>query len=170
MTMKAIRPRYVLALYLCMCFVFALIAALTRGNASIGMLCLVLCWESACFATIFTLGLRGLGRHTKIGGSLLVAAISGGAVFPPMAGAVATHLQNRKSKRAFHLAMMIPMGGFVAAWVYPLYVNIWNRETMDIRRNTRVGIEPPATDKERALGQTESNVGEENVTVEEVKG
>jgi len=41
-----------------------------------------------CFATIFTLGLRGLGRHTKLGGSRLVAAISGGMVFPPMMGAI----------------------------------------------------------------------------------
>lgn len=142
MTFKSIKPRYILALYLFMCFVFVLAAALSSGNASIAMLCLVLCWESACFATIFTLGLRGLGRHTKIGGSLIVAGISGGAVFPPMTGAVATHLQNIKSTRPFHLAMLIPMAGYVCAWVYPLYVNIFNKETMDIRRATDLGIAP----------------------------
>jgi len=123
MTIEAVKPRYILALYLGMSFVFVLAAATTHGNASIAMLVLVLCWESACFATIFTLGLRGLGRHTKIGGSLIVAAISGGAVFPPMAGAVATHLENTSKKdSAFHHAMFIPMGGFIAAWIYPLYV------------------------------------------------
>jgi fucose permease len=40
------------------------------------------------FATIFSLALRGLARHTKRSGSLLVAAISGGSVFPPMMGAI----------------------------------------------------------------------------------
>lgn len=72
-----------LASYLCLCFVFVIAASQSSGDASIAMLILVLCFESCCFATIFTLGLRGLGRHTKIGGSLLVAAISGGMVFPP---------------------------------------------------------------------------------------
>ena len=152
MTIKSIKPRYVLALYLGMCFVFALAASQTKGNSSIALLILVLCWESACFATIFTLGLRGLGRHTKTGGSLLVAAISGGAVFPPMAGAVATHFQDRNSPRAFHTAMLIPMGGFVAAWVYPLYVNLFNKATMDIRRDTKVGIDVANSDKEAGLG------------------
>ncbi|KAH8590844.1 major facilitator superfamily domain-containing protein [Bisporella sp. PMI_857] len=172
MTIKAIKPRYVLALYLCMCFVFVLAASQTTGNASIGLLCMVLCWESACFATIFTLGLRGLGRHTKTGGSLIVAAISGGAVFPPMAGAVATHLQKRNSKKAFHTCMLIPMGGFIAAWIYPLYVNIWNKEVMDVRRETKVGVEPVVSDKEHALEAMDSHVAgqKDNVaTVEETK-
>jgi len=150
--MPAFRPRYILALYLALCFVFALAAALSYGSASIAMLVLVLCFESACFATIFTLALRGLGRHTKLGGSFLVAAISGGAVFPPMMGAVATHLQNNGSKRPFHLAILIPMAGYVVAWVYPLYVNFWNKETMDVRRKTDVNVGGPGpSDKEMAL-------------------
>lgn len=157
MTIKAVKPRYVLAFYLAMCFVFILAASQTTGNGSIGLLCMVLCWESACFATIFTLGLRGLGRHTKLGGSLIVAAISGGAVFPPMTGAVATHLQKRGSKKAFHMAMLIPMAGFICAWVYPLYVNFFNKEIMDIRRTTDVGIVSPRSDKELAL--TDSHIG-----------
>ncbi|TVY84925.1 Glucose/galactose transporter [Lachnellula suecica] len=157
MTVKAIKPRYILGTYLALCFIFVLAASQASGNASIAMLCLVLCWESACFATIFTLGLRGLGRHTKMGGSLIVAAISGGAVFPPMTGAVATYLQKQGSKRPFHMAMLIPMAGFICAWIYPIYVNVFNRETMDIRRATAVGIEPaPMNKEEYGLSQTDS--------------
>lgn len=44
--------------------------------------------HKCCFATIFRLALRGLVRNTKLGGSMLMAAISGGMVFPPMMGAV----------------------------------------------------------------------------------
>ncbi|KAG9245849.1 major facilitator superfamily domain-containing protein [Calycina marina] len=156
MTIKWIKPRYFLALYLSMCAVFVVAASQTSGKVSIGLLCMVLCWESACFATIFALGLRGLGRHTKIGGALLVAAISGGAVFPPMSGAVATHLENSGSKKPFHTAMLIPMGGFIAGWVYPVYVNVFNKDTMDLRRATNVGIDAPHNDKEHTLKEVES--------------
>lgn len=76
-----------------------------------------------------------------------------------MAGAVATHLQKQGSKKPFHMAMLIPMGGFIAAWVYPVYVNFFNKETMDVHRATEVGIVPLPTEKELALQQTESHVG-----------
>ncbi|CAJ2508894.1 Uu.00g139200.m01.CDS01 [Anthostomella pinea] len=148
------KPRYILGVYLGLCFVFIVPAITTSGTCSIAMLMLVLSFESvskpfsrnltsehvaadtslqACFATIFTLGLRGLGRHTKIGGSLLVAAISGGMVFPAATGAVV-------DRRNAHAAMAVPMAGYILAWIYPVYVNVWNRETMDVRRTTNVGI------------------------------
>lgn len=168
MTLKPFKPRYILATYLFLCFVFALASSQASGNASIALLCLVLCVESACFATIFTLGLRGLGRHTKIGGALIVAAISGGAVFPPMSGAVATRLQRRGNKRPFHTAMLIPMAGFIAAWVYPVYVNIWNKEVMDVRRKTDVGIVKEKSKEVEAAA--ESDAGNEKAresTIEE---
>ncbi len=106
----AAKPRYVLAVYLGLCFVFIVAAMTTTGTTSVALLILVLCFESACFANIFTLGLRGLGRHTKIGGSLLVAAISGGMVFPPMTGAVI-------DARNAHVAMAIPMMGYILAFM-----------------------------------------------------
>ena len=110
MTIPAFKPRFMLAVYLGLCFVFVVAAITTTGTTSIVMLIFVLCFESCCFATIFTLGLRGLGRHTKMGGSLLVAAISGGMVFPPMTGAVL-------DARDAHTAMAIPMMGYILAWV-----------------------------------------------------
>ena len=44
---------------------------------------------SIMFPTIFALGLKGLGENTKLGGSFLVMAIVGGAVFPLVLGKVA---------------------------------------------------------------------------------
>lgn len=105
----AFKPRYMLAVYLGLCFVFIVAAMTETGTASIAMLIHVLFFESCCFATIFTLGLRGLGRHIKMGGSLLVAAISGGMVFPPMTGAVI-------DRRDAHTAMVIPLMGYILAW------------------------------------------------------
>jgi FHS family L-fucose permease-like MFS transporter len=43
---------------------------------------------SVMFPTIFALGVKGLGPHTKLGGSFIVMAILGGAVFPPLMGVV----------------------------------------------------------------------------------
>ncbi|CAK7197807.1 hypothetical protein SEUCBS139899_000456 [Sporothrix eucalyptigena] len=97
------------------------------------MLILVLCFESACFATIFTTGLRGLGCHTKIGGSLLVAAISGGMVFPAITGAVI-------DSRNAHVTMTIPMMGYVLAFIYPVYVNVFKRDLMDGHRASDIGV------------------------------
>ncbi|KAB2576617.1 hypothetical protein BFW01_g4054 [Lasiodiplodia theobromae] len=135
MANKAFKPRYMLAIYLALCFVFGLAAVLTHGKTSVAMLILVLCFESICFATIFTLALRGLGRHTKRGGSMLVAAISGGAAIPPMTGAVATSTGN------FHTAMAIPTAFYVAAWIFPVYVNFFNRESLDAHRESEVNVE-----------------------------
>jgi FHS family L-fucose permease-like MFS transporter len=41
---------------------------------------------SVMFPTIFALGIAGLDQNTKIGGSLIVMAIVGGAVLTPLMG------------------------------------------------------------------------------------
>jgi MFS transporter, FHS family, L-fucose permease len=42
--------------------------------------------HSIMFPTIFAMSLKHLGRHTKLGSSLLVMSIIGGAVFPAIMG------------------------------------------------------------------------------------
>ena len=56
-----------------------------------GMWCVFLTsfFMSLMFPTIFALGLKGLGPNTKIGGSLIVMAIVGGAVLTPLMGLIA---------------------------------------------------------------------------------
>jgi FHS family L-fucose permease-like MFS transporter len=44
---------------------------------------------SIMFPTIFALGLRDLGSHTKRASSFLVMAIVGGAIFPALMGYIA---------------------------------------------------------------------------------
>lgn len=88
--------------------------------------------------------------------------------FATVTGAVATHLKNINDPRPFHKAMLIPMAGFICAWVYPVYVNFFNRETMDVRRETEVGLVPGPSEKELVLQQQASNVkGGEVRAVEE---
>jgi len=67
------------------------------------------------FPTIFALGLKGLGRNTKLGGSLLVMAIVGGAVFPQIAGFIA------RQTGSLALGYIVPLIGFVGVAVYGFY-------------------------------------------------
>jgi FHS family L-fucose permease-like MFS transporter len=46
MTIPAFKPRYMLAAYLGLCFIFGLAATTTKGHTSVAMLILVLCFES----------------------------------------------------------------------------------------------------------------------------
>jgi FHS family L-fucose permease-like MFS transporter len=61
---------------------------------------------SIMFPTIFALGVKGLGPNTKLGGSLIVMAILGGAIFPPLSGFLA-----RGNGIAW--AYLLPLAGYV---------------------------------------------------------
>jgi FHS family L-fucose permease-like MFS transporter len=148
MMIPAVKPRYMLTAYLTMCCILSLVAGLTRGTTSVAFLIMVLAFESCCFATIFTMSLRGLGRHTKRGGSWLVAAISGGTVFPCITGAVVT-------AHNAHVAMFIPMMGYILGMVFPVYVNVYQRDRMDVHRTTEVGVVAP-NEKELEVERNQS--------------
>ena len=69
--------------------VLLLVVAIFHPSTA-GMWCVFLTslFMSVMFPTIFALGLKELGPNTKIGGSLLVMAIVGGAVLTPIMGLV----------------------------------------------------------------------------------
>jgi FHS family L-fucose permease-like MFS transporter len=76
---------------------------------------------SIMFPTIFALGLKGLGENTKLGGSMLVMAIVGGAFFPLVLGAIS------RSTGSMALGYLVPLFcfagvslyGFAAPWILP---------------------------------------------------
>jgi FHS family L-fucose permease-like MFS transporter len=53
--------------------------------------------------------------------------------------------------------MAIPMMGYALAYVFPVYVNFFNRETVDSRRDTNLNIEPRTMEKEIELERNGSN-------------
>jgi len=115
--MKFIRPRYVFLFYLTMCIVFIAPSITQRGNTGMAMLYITLFFESICFPTIVALGMRGLGKYSKRGSGFIVGGVCGGAVVPPILGAVAD-MHNSTA-----IAMSVPMAFFIAAWSYALCVN-----------------------------------------------
>ena len=58
---------------------------------------------SVMFPTIFALGIDGLDRNTKIGGSLIVMAIVGGAVLTPLMGWIS------QTQHSIAQAYMVPL-------------------------------------------------------------
>ena len=70
---------------------------------------------SIMFPTIFALGLKGLGPNTKLAGSLLVMAIVGGAIFPPILGLIA------RSTGSLALGYIVPLVGFVVVALYGFF-------------------------------------------------
>jgi MFS transporter, FHS family, L-fucose permease len=80
----------------------------------IGLWCLFLTsfFMSLMFPTIFALGLKGLGPNTKLGGSLLVMAIVGGAVLTPLMGLIS------EKSGSIALAYAVPLFAYVYIALY----------------------------------------------------
>jgi FHS family L-fucose permease-like MFS transporter len=77
-----------LTVYAIIAALLCLAAILGKGNTVIYSLGAMGFFMSIMFPTIFALGLVNLGHETKIGASLLVMAIVGGAVFPFIMGRI----------------------------------------------------------------------------------
>jgi len=72
---------------------------------------------SIMFPTIFALGIRGLGEHTKLASSLIVMSIVGGAIAPPLMGKIADLYSMR-------VGFALPLVCFVFIALYGL---IWQK-------------------------------------------
>src|SRR3546814_13443662 len=68
---------------------------------------------SIMFPTIFALGVKDLGEHTKLGSSFLIMAIVGGAALPPIVGAVS-------DKMGIQTCFWIPAVCFMVVLFYGL--------------------------------------------------
>ncbi len=80
--MKQIPAPRLLGVFAGGAFVCAVIAILATGAAPVWAVVLIGFFHSIMFPTIFALSLKNLGAYTKLGSSLLVMSIIGGAVFP----------------------------------------------------------------------------------------
>lgn len=87
--MRFMKPATLLSLYALLNVILILIAMTVKGEVAIWAVLAVPFFMSIMFPTIFSLGLQGLGGgHTKLGSSMLVMAIVGGAVCPPLMGLI----------------------------------------------------------------------------------
>jgi FHS family L-fucose permease-like MFS transporter len=92
------------------------LAAVTMGGGTPGLIALfgTFFFMSVMFPTIFALGIRGLGDYTKLGSSLIVMSIVGGAIAAPFMG----HIADVHSMR---IGMVVPLVCFALIAVYGLF-------------------------------------------------
>jgi FHS family L-fucose permease-like MFS transporter len=117
--MRFVRPSRLMAIYAIVNTALAAIGVLFPGWIGVWALLLSSFFMSLMYPTIFAQGIRGLGENTKLGGSLIVMAIVGGAVLTPLMGFIS-----------------VRFGGLATAYVVPAlaYLLIAIYSVTDIRR------------------------------------
>jgi MFS transporter, FHS family, L-fucose permease len=112
--MRYLDPRKLMGAYSLINIALLLTAVLKPGWLGIWAVFLTSFFMSLMFPTIFATGLRGLSVNTKVGGSLIVMGMIGGAVLTPLMGWISVTTQSIAN------AYVVPLGGylFVACYAY----------------------------------------------------
>ena len=108
-----INPVKLLAAYCVINVGLLILCVNTRGDFSVYALMCVAFFMSIMFPTIFSLGIRDLGSKTKLGSSLLIMGIVGGAIMPLIMGKV-SDLTN------IRYAYLVPIISFVYIFYFAL--------------------------------------------------
>jgi len=110
------KPNLVLAVYAA---INIALTAVCMGGGMLGMYAMfgTFFFMSVMFPTIFALGIRGLGDYTKLGSSLIVMSIVGGAIAAPFMG----HIADTHSMRT---GFAVPLVCFV---LIALYGAVWQK-------------------------------------------
>jgi FHS family L-fucose permease-like MFS transporter len=110
------KPHLVLATY---AVINIVLTAVCMGGGKVGMYAMfgTFFFMSVMFPTIFALGIRGLGDYTKLGSSLIVMSIVGGAIAAPFMG----HIADTHSMRT---GFVVPLVCFV---FIALYGFVWQK-------------------------------------------
>jgi FHS family L-fucose permease-like MFS transporter len=105
--MRFVAPNKLLGSYAVVNVFLIAFATLHPGWGGLYALFATSFFMSLMFPTIFALGLKGLGPNTKLGGSLLVMAIVGGAVLTPVMGLIA------EARHSIAPAFVVPLVAYV---------------------------------------------------------
>jgi FHS family L-fucose permease-like MFS transporter len=113
--MRLVRPHLLMGFYALANTGLALVAVLHPGWAGLWCLLLTSFFMSLMFPTIFALGIKELGDKTKIGGSVLVMSIIGGAVLTPAMGKMS------EMGHGVALAYVVPLLSYCGVAVYAFF-------------------------------------------------
>jgi MFS transporter, FHS family, L-fucose permease len=84
------------------------------GTPAVAILIIIFFFEAPMYPTLFTLGTENLGLHTRRGAGIMVQGVAGGAVFPPIQGAIADAVGTR-------ISYIVPLVGFVYVFGYVFF-------------------------------------------------
>jgi MFS transporter, FHS family, L-fucose permease len=116
------KPHKALAVYAVINTIMMILAMAGSGWFGVVAVMVSFFFMSIMFPTIFALSIRGLGDHTKLGSSILVMSIVGGAIMTPLMGYIA-------DKGGMKIGFVIPLICFA---VIAAYGTLWRKlETKD---------------------------------------
>lgn len=90
--MTFIKDHKLLALYGLLASALCAIGIFGEGTLAVYSVLGINFFMSIMFPTIFALGVKDLGEQTKLGASLIIMAIVGGALVPPVMGIISDHI------------------------------------------------------------------------------
>jgi FHS family L-fucose permease-like MFS transporter len=82
--MRFIKPAKLLAVYALINILLCGVAMYAHGLVAVYAVICIAFFMSVMFPTIFSLGIQDLGPDAKFGSSLIIMAIVGGAIMPPI--------------------------------------------------------------------------------------
>lgn len=134
--MQKIAPARLLCLFAGGSLLSLIVVLLTTGAAPAWAIVLIGFFHSIMFPTIFALSLKNLGPYTKLGSSLLVMSIIGGAVCPAIMGRIsdAWNIQH---------AFLVPL----ICHAYIFYFAVWGYRPVAVP-NAGASLIMPATEVE----------------------
>ena len=109
--MKFVHPVKLLAFYCTMNVLLLILIFFLDGKFTVFALMGVTFFMSIMFPTVFSLSVRGLGQRTKLGSSLVIMGIVGGATIPPIMGYVSDMSNIR-------YAYLVPVASFLYIFYY----------------------------------------------------
>jgi FHS family L-fucose permease-like MFS transporter len=110
--MRVVRPNLLMGAYAIVNVSLVTIGVLHPGWIGVWTIMCTSFFMSLMFPTIFALGIKGLGPNTKIGGSLIIMAIIGGAALTPLMGLISDRTHS------IALAYLVPLAGYVCVAAY----------------------------------------------------
>jgi FHS family L-fucose permease-like MFS transporter len=112
--MRFLAPFKLLSIFALGNILMCLIVAQGYGWVSFIALLFINFFFSIMFPTIFSLGLKNLGRKTQLGSSFIVMGIVGGGLFPPLMGLIA----NENIAAAYYLPIICYIVIFMFGYNY----------------------------------------------------
>jgi FHS family L-fucose permease-like MFS transporter len=125
--MMRIRPNLLMGIYSLANVLLVGLGILFPGWIGLWAIFITSFFMSVMYPTIFALGIDGLGRNTKIGGSLLVMAIVGGAVLTPVMGWIA------QTSHRISLAYGVPMTCYCVIAFYSFVGQRLSRRGIEVK-------------------------------------
>lgn len=112
--MKFIKAERLLVIYALINVILCGVAITASGTTALVAVIGIAFFMSIMFPTIFSLGIKDLGSDTKLGSSLIIMSIVGGAILPPVMGYISDVADN------IQIGYVVPLICFVVVLLFGL--------------------------------------------------